>query len=284
MKKILFCFLMFPIAACVGQQKSFNVAVYGKGQPVILIPGYSGGSDVWKSTIDNLKLKYQLHVISLAGTAGIPPIDTPILKTTKNEIINYVKDNHLNKPVLIGNSPGGFLCLWMAGEEPGLFSKIICIDDLPIKLSMPGVLSTSNEIKNPAVYNTAVAARLINMPEKEFRDYLFKTTLNSVRDPAYAKLMAEEVAATDRKTLAYTIAEMTATDVRVFIANIDIPVLILTSNSGPKKMSEETSSEQYMLLRNKKILTPPVKHFILYDDPSWFREQVKNFLVNGLAD
>ena len=72
----------------------------------------------------HLKGNYQLHVLTLAGFAGVPPIDTPILKTVKNEIIKYVKENHLNKPVLIGHSLGAFMSLWVASEEPSLFSKV----------------------------------------------------------------------------------------------------------------------------------------------------------------
>lgn len=41
------------------QQKVFSVTVTGKGQPVILIPGFSYSGDVWKETVNHLKNKYQ---------------------------------------------------------------------------------------------------------------------------------------------------------------------------------------------------------------------------------
>ncbi|MBC7510822.1 MAG: hypothetical protein H7320_19065 [Ferruginibacter sp.] len=49
------------------QQKVFSVTVTGKGQPVILIPGFSCSGDVWKETVNHLKNKYQCHVLTLAG-------------------------------------------------------------------------------------------------------------------------------------------------------------------------------------------------------------------------
>ena len=116
---------MLAVTSSYCQQKSFKVEVSGKGQPVILIPGYGCSGEVWKETISSLKGNYQLHVLTLAGFAGVPPIDTPVLKTVKNDLIKYVKDNHLNKPVLIGHGLGGFMSLWAASEEPLLFSKIL---------------------------------------------------------------------------------------------------------------------------------------------------------------
>src|ERR1035437_1514142 len=100
MRKIFLFILMFTMVSAYCQQKAFKVEVYGKGQPIILIPGYSCSGDVWKETVDNLKGNYQLHVVTLAGFAGVRAINTPILKTVKNELIKYVVENHLNKPVL----------------------------------------------------------------------------------------------------------------------------------------------------------------------------------------
>jgi N-formylmaleamate deformylase len=285
MKKMFLSFLMFTIVGAYCQQKSFRIEVYGSGQPIILIPDYSCSGDVWKATVDNLKGKYQLHVLTLAGFAGVPPIDTPILKTVKNDLIKYVKDNHLNKPVLIGHSLGAFMSLWAASEEPSLFSKILCVDGVPFIPAMNNPSITAGEIKNAAAYNPeTAAARFKNVQEKEFEANQFKTALTLVSDSAHARLIAQWAAASDRKTLGYTFVEMSATDLRNEIAKITIPVLVLGSTFGTKEKSQKIFSEQFSLLPNKKIIIAPTKHFIMYDDPLWFREQVKNFLINGLAD
>jgi N-formylmaleamate deformylase len=274
MKKIFLSFLMFIMFGAYCQQKSFKVDVYGNGQPIILIPGYSCSGDVWRATVDNLKANYQLHVLTLAGFAGVPPIDTPILKSVRNGLIKYVKENHLNKPILIGHNLGAFISLWVASEEPALFSKIICVDGVPFISAM------SNRSINAEDRSTTSK----NIPEKEFNNNQFKTNFTMVSDSVHARLIAQWAAASDRKTLAYTFVEMTTTDLRNEIAKINIPVLVLGSTYGTKEASQKILNEQYTLLPNKKIILAPAKHFIMYDDPLWFREQVKNFLINGLAD
>jgi N-formylmaleamate deformylase len=285
MKKIFLSFLMLTIAGAYCQQKSFKVEVYGSGKPVILIPGYACSGDVWKATVDNLKSQYQLHVITLAGFAGVPPIDTPILKTVKSDLIKYVKDNHLDKPVLIGHSLGAFLSLWAASEEPDLFSKILCIDGLPFISAMSNSSISAEELRRDPVYNAEAAANHFkNMPEKEFEDNRYKAMLTLVSDTGHARLITQWSIASDRKTLGYTFIEMSTTDLRAEIAKINIPVMILGSTYGSKEASQKIFREQYSSLPNKKIIIAPTKHFIMYDDALWFREQVKNFLVNGLLD
>ena len=55
MKK-LFVIAMFSlilIESNAQQQTSFSVTVTGKGQPIILIPGFGCSGDVWKETVDH---------------------------------------------------------------------------------------------------------------------------------------------------------------------------------------------------------------------------------------
>ena len=267
------------------QQKAFKVDVYGTGQPIILIPGYACSGDVWKSTVDALKGKYQLHVLTLAGFAGVPPIDTPVLKTVKNELIQYVKENHLNKPVLIGHGLGAFMSLWAASEYPSLFSKILCVDGVP-HISPTNYPSTSLiDIKKEPAYNAeTIAYNFVNMPRKEFEANQFKAMRNMVKDSTRVRLITNWTAASDRKTLSSVYAEIGAIDLRNAISKINIPVLILGSNFRTKELSKKLFDDEYGNLANKLILIVPAKHFIMYDDPIWFREEVKNFLRNGLAN
>ena len=283
MKKIFFSFFMLAITTGYSQI-SFKAEVSGTGQPIILIPGYACSGDVWKETVNNLKSKYQLHVITIAGFAGVSPIDTPILATVKSDLVKYVKDNHLNKPVLIGHGMGAFLCLWAASTEPSLFSKILVVDGLPFISAINNPSATQQE-KNNTAYNAETSLNILrNMSQKKFEETQFKGALRLVNDSAHARLITRWSEESDRKTLAYTLAELSSTDLRSNLAKINIPVLVLGSTYGTKKASQKIFSEQFNMVPDKRIFIAPTKSFIMYDDPLWFGEQVKNFLLNGLAD
>ena len=275
---------MFTAFHSFCQQKAFKAEVYGNGQPIILIPDYACSGDLWKATVDNLKDRYQLHVITIGGFAGVLPIDTPILKTVKNELIKYVKENHLNQPVLIGHGLGAFMSLWMASEEPNLFSKILCVDGVPFLPAMTNPSLNEDQAKKYFNNGDNVINKLQNTPDKAFEETQFKSMLTMVSDSAHARLITKWSLESDRKTLGYTYVEMNTTDLRDDIAKIKIPVLILGSTYQTKEASLKTLNQQFSLLTNKTIIIAPTKHFIMYDDPLWFREQVKNFLINGLKN
>ncbi len=284
MKKIFLVILLFH-CSYIFSQKAFTVKVYGKGQPVILIPGYACSGDVWNETVNSLKGKYELHVITIAGFAGVPPIDTPILATVKKELIEYVKQKHLNQPVLIGHSLGAFMSLWVASEQPGLFSKILCVDGAPFVPAMTNASVTAEQVKsNPSFNPETMLDNFKKLSKTAFENSQFKVMQTMVRDTMQARLIAQWSAASDPTTLAYTYVEMCTTDLREKIANINVPVLIIGSTYGTKDMSQKLLSEQYKLLPHKSIIIAPTKHFVMYDDPTWFISQTKNFLVNGLTN
>ena len=285
MKKIFLSIIMLSVMNAYCQQRSFKVEVYGTGQPIILIPGYACSGDVWKSTVDVLKGKYQLHVLTIAGFAGVPPVDTPVLKTVKNELIQYVKQNHLNKPVLIGHGLGALMSLWAASEDPSLFSKILCVDGVPHISETKYSATCSIDIKKEPAYNAeTIAYNFVNMPEKEFETKEFKAMRNMVKDSTQARLITNWAVASNRKTLSSVYAEIGSIDLRNAISKINIPVLILGSNFKTKELSKKLYDDEFSDLANKLILIAPAKHFMIYDDPVWFHEEVKNFLRNGLAN
>lgn len=280
MKNVIFTILIVFLGfTSFAQQKSFDVKIIGKGKPVVLIPGYSCGGDVWKETADHLKNKYQLHILTLAGYAGTKPIDSPILQTVHNEIIAYVKTNKLNKPIVIGHSLGAFMGLWLSSSEPDLFGKLICVDGVPFISALTNPDITADSLKDDPRYNLeAVINNFKAIPNEGYVDYMTKAMLYQVQDSTRARQIAEWSYASDRRTLGATIIEMSLTDLRKDIARIKSPVLVLTSLFNTKENSTKIYNQQYAALPNKTIKVADSKHFIMYDQPEWFYTEIDTFL------
>jgi len=142
--KILFLLPALLISFWLPAQKtgafySFGVKVFGKGKPMILIPGLKGdGAETYATTIKHYESHYKCYVITLAGFAGQPASDrdSDLLMGQRDELIEYVKQQHLNKPVLVGFSFGGVLALWMACTAPDLFGKLIDIDGVTFEAAI----------------------------------------------------------------------------------------------------------------------------------------------------
>jgi len=282
MKNVIFSLTLLLVSTFTFAQQpsAFEVKVTGKGQPIILIPGYSCSGEVWNETVDHLKNNYELHVLTLAGFGTAKPIeDEEILKTVRNQIIQYVKDKKLKKPMLIGHSLGAFMTLWLQSTTPDLFGKGICVDGVPFVSALSNPAATVESLKsNPQFNKETVINNFKSIPTEGYVANMTKAMLYQVSDSIHAKRIAEWSFESDRKTLGSTIIEMSLTDLRKDIANIKSPILVLASLFGNKETSEKVYNEQYAELKNKTIKVADSKHFIMYDQPQWFYNEIDAFL------
>ncbi|GLB50055.1 alpha/beta fold hydrolase [Neptunitalea lumnitzerae] len=280
MKTISFLLLAFLVSIVANAQYSFNVQVSGKGAPVLLIPGYSCSGEVWNETVDHLKDSYECHVLTLPGYAGVAPIESSnILETVKNDILTYVSDKKLNKPMLIGHSLGAFMSMWLSSEAPDTFGKVVCVDGVPFISAMTNPMVTEESIKNNPMFDKAtIIERYKQTPDEGYVENMTTAMLQQVSDSVHAKQVAIWSFKSDRATLGSTMVEMSLTDLRDDIVKVKQPVLILASTFMTKENSLRIYNEQYKLLPNKRIEVADSKHFIMYDATTWFFNQIDAFL------
>ena len=280
MKTFILSLTFFFIAALsTATPKAFEVKVIGKGQPIIMIPGYSCSGSVWNETAEHLKNNYELHILTIAGYAGVAPIDGPVLSTVRDQIIRYVKDNKLKKPMLIGHSLGAFMSLYVSAAEPDLFGRIVCVDGVPFISALNNPEVTVDDIKDTPQYNMdAAIANFKAIPNEGYIDYMTKAMLYQVADTTRAKQIAEWSFNSDRATLGRTLVELSLTDIRKDIAVVKAPVLVLASLFGTADVSEKIYNQQYAAVTNKTIKVANSKHFIMYDAPQWFYAELDSFL------
>lgn len=261
------------------QSKAFKVEIFGKGAPIILIPGFSCSGDVWKETVAHLKDRYECHVLTIAGFAGVAPIDTPILATVKNEIIRYVQSKRLVKPVIIGHSLGSFMGLWVSSTAPGLFGKLICVDGMPFLSALSDSNANASLLKKSPMYDPAAAVKSFErLPDSGFIDNTAKALFWQVNDTARAREIATWQYRSNRRTLGLALIELATTDLRKDIARITSQVLVLGSIYETREKSYELINQQFRNLPEAVIHVANSKHFIMYDQPEWFYNELDKFL------
>ncbi|RYF91181.1 MAG: alpha/beta hydrolase [Chitinophagaceae bacterium] len=278
--KLFTALFLCAITLCAqAQTKAFKVEVTGKGQPIILIPGYSCSGDVWKETVAHLQGRYECHVLTIAGYAGVPAVDTPMLATVKNELIRYVQQKKLVKPIIIGHSLGSFMGLWVSSTAPQLFGKLVCVDGMPFLSSLSDPNANADSLKKNPMYNAeAVARNFERLPDSGFIDNTARALRSQVNDTARARQIATWQYLSNRRSLGYSIVELATTDLRQAIAHITSPVLVLGSIYQTKERSMELIQQQFKHLPTATIRVADSKHFIMYDVPDWFYKELDAFL------
>lgn len=292
-KKItaLVCLILFTLSLCADAQpesKSISVKITGDKQStnVLLIPGLSSPGDVWDSTVNALADDYRFHVVSLPGFAGKDPIetDTPFIEAMAEEIVNYIKDKNLEKPVLAGHSLGGFLSLYIGIHHPDLPAKIISVDGVPFLPAMTNPFMT--EESAGAMANN-MRNQLLQMTNDQRLAQQQQVIATMVTDPEKQKTTVEWSMQSDVKTVADAVHYLYSNDLRDDLSRIKVPVLVFGAwkayeNYGvTKQMSLDMYSRQFSKLDDVTIeIGDSGKHFLMWDDPELITSNFNKFLSN----
>lgn len=137
-------------ASAQSPHPSFAVTVTGHGPAIVLIPGLLSTGEVWETTVERYKDRYTLHVLTLAGFGGPPPIGAPFLSRVRDELIGYlrgVRIERIDKPILVGHSLGGFLALWVAATAPDLVGAVVAVDGVPFLPALANPAATADGAK-----------------------------------------------------------------------------------------------------------------------------------------
>jgi pimeloyl-ACP methyl ester carboxylesterase len=268
-------------ASAAASHPAFNVEVHGSGQPIILIPGLASPGAVWEDSVKHFCGQRQCHVLSLAGFAGVPAVQGPLIADVEQQLSDYIKANKLDKPIIMGHSLGAFIGLKLAADHPDQVNRLVVVDTLPAigARAIPSI--TAQQLKE---MGESLRDQMLKQSLAEATERMKFNISTMVTDPATADRLLAWGMKSDRTTVANALYEMTADDMRDNIARIQAPTLVLGSwiaykQYGPREMFEGVYRSQFAKLPNVTIaLSDTAKHFIMYDDPAWMYANVDKFL------
>lgn len=253
---------------------SFDVKVSGKGkESIVFIPGFGCSSEVWNETKINYEKDFTCYTLTMAGFAGISPNENPTFKNWEKEIADFIKQNKINKPILIGHSMGGGLGMAIAADYPQLISKLVIVDALPC---LSAVWNTSFKSKENNDCSDVVN-KMMAESDEQFYQMQKMMIPQLLTDTSKQDLVVNWTIKSDRKTFAEMYCDFSNTDLRKKIADIKCPTLVLLeANFANIKPS---ISEQYKNLKTAQIeYATKGLHFIMYDDKDWYDNELKNFI------
>ncbi|MEJ5050518.1 alpha/beta hydrolase [Chryseobacterium culicis] len=280
MKKFTFLLIimLFFLAVCniFGQETTypFEVKKTGKGnQSLIFIPGFASSGDVWNETTARFEKNFTCYTLTMAGFAGAQPQADASFKDWEKGIAAYIKNNKIDKPIIIGHSMGGGLALAIAADYPELVGKIVIVDTLPCLAAMADPNFTSKENNDC----TPVITQLTAMNDEQFRKMQTQAMPHLLADSSMQETVISWSMKSDRKTFAKMYCDFSNTDLREKIKNIQCPSLILLESFFVNL--KPTIEGQYKNLKNANMqYASKGLHFIMYDDKDWYFNQLTHFL------
>ena len=261
------------------EKQPIHVQVIGKGKPVMLIPGFTVPGESWTTIVNQLEKNHECHIVTLAGFGGTTPIAFPWLPKVNEALENYIDQQQLNNLIIIGHSLGGTIATWLASRENNNISEIILVDALPAT----GALMIPNFNPDDLAYDNPYNKQQLALNTEEFeqmatgmaqRMSLNATTQHSIKD---WMILA------DRKTYVYGYTDYLKLDLRNNLKDITIPVTIIAAEKPfGKEMVTQTYKNQYAnLAKYELIIANDSAHFVMFDQPEWFMEQIQQILASN---
>ncbi len=277
-------------AVRAAETNTFTVRVTGGGRPMILIPGLACPGEVWDATVAHFADRFECHVLSLAGFAGASAATTeePLLATVRADLARYIRDEKLDRPVIVGHSLGGFLALDLAARNPELPGALVLIDSLPFFMGVMRPGATAAEARQAADGMVGAFSRM----DAEAYAGMIRGGPNGSTMAASAADLDRIIAwglASDPATMAKAMTEMCVADLRPELARIRVPALALAAWVGYAPYSshefiEQTYRAQYAALAGARIeITDTARHFIMLDEPDWTFARIEAFLAATAA-
>ena len=284
MKRLSLISLLVLLAAAA-QAAPFTVRVEGEGTPMIFIPGLSSSGHVWDGTCAHFAARYQCHILTLAGFAGVEPGKEPLLPAARRELAKYIRDQRLGRPVIIGHSLGGFLALWLAATEPDVTGPVISIDGVPYLAAIMAPGATPEEV---AARAESMRAFIASQTAEQFASQTEASLSMMITRKEDVERVARSAKQSDPITVAEALRFMLTTDVRPLLKRIQSPVLLIQPAQGMPEAMIEPARKMYEaqlegVVRRNVVQAPNARHFAMLDDPRFVFATIESFLAESQA-
>jgi pimeloyl-ACP methyl ester carboxylesterase len=266
---------------------AFQVKSTGHGPAIIMIPGLASSGSTWDATAAHLGDRYRCIQLTLAGFTGAAPIASPLLTTARDQIAQYIRDNHLERPVIMGHSLGGTIALDLAAQYPKLVGPVVIVDSLPF---MAGAWFRVDTLAaaQPAIDQMKAYMQGMTPEQWQATTRTGASTNSMATSEKDQKTLIEWGLASDQKTVTNAMIDLVGVDLRPELGKIETPVLVIGTWIGLKNYgaTEEAVTgvfkQQYVGVKHLRfVMAQQARHFVMWDDPSWFNTQVDAFLADG---
>ena len=225
-------------------------AIYGHGEPVILLHGGLANSNYWGNQVRALAEHYQVIVMDSRGHGRSSNNNTPYSYDTMTEdVIGLMDFLQIKQAAIVGWSDGGIIGINMAIHHPERITKLFAYG---ANSNPDGVRDTSaTQVFKAYVARAEQEYQQLSPTPKNYQDFFNQIQKMSETQPNITKAQ---------------------------LNSIKIPTWIVAGDrdEGIKRENTEFMAEQ--IPNAGLLILPQVSHFAFLQDPEQFNHELLNFL------
>lgn len=101
---------------------------YGEGPPLIVLHGLFGLSDNWVTIARRISANYKVYIPDQRNHGQSPHAETFNYYALADDLMEFMDEHDIEKPVLMGHSMGGKVAMNFALEYPDNVDKLVVVD------------------------------------------------------------------------------------------------------------------------------------------------------------
>jgi pimeloyl-ACP methyl ester carboxylesterase len=226
-------------------------AVYGEGEPVLLIHGGLGHADIWANQVIDLMRDHKVIVADSRGhgrsTRDEQPYGYDLMASDYLALLDHLK---IDRTALVGWSDGGIIGLDIAMKHPERLTKLFA-----------HAANSTVEGLTPTVGTDPVFGAYIEKMGGEYQR-LSKT-------PGEYDAFLAQISRMWESEPAWTDAELAA---------ITVPTAIVLGDHDEAITREHTEYLAKTIPGAKLVVLPDASHFAMLQDPAGYTKAVRDFI------
>lgn len=228
-----------------------HVEKMGSGPiPVILIPNQEGWS-LYKSFMEKNRDKFTFYAVTLPGYGGTPPPPRPermdLAKLSwwsnaEQAVVNLIKDEKINKPIVVGTMYGAYLAARLALDHPDKVRGAVLINGLVYANQQQTLAERHRQARlGIAAFPSAEMIPWSRRPPAaavkkaiEANPQALAQIQNWAKDPETAKSLVVEATVNNHPASARYGSELVTTDLTDDLKDLKVPMLVIPALSDPE--------------------------------------------------
>ncbi|MFA0961984.1 alpha/beta fold hydrolase [Roseivirga sp. BDSF3-8] len=244
----------------------------GEGKPLVIFHGLFGSSDNWVTVGRELAKTFQVYLVDMRNHGDSPHQDVHTYESMAEDILQFLDDQKLERPFIIGHSMGGKAAMNFAVRHPDRFEKLIIVDIAPKaypvhhRTILDGLMGI--DVANLESRQEADKQLAKSIPEKPVRQFLLKN-LDRDKEGEYSWKLNLAALDANLETIGAGMEEHYTTDK---------PVLFIRGEKS-NYIQDQDSIAIVALFPNSSIETiKGAGHWVHAEKPQEFVELVTGFI------
>ena len=281
-KQILSAAIIGAVMAGPVKAEEFAFSASGHGKDVVFVPGLGASAEVMEDVAGAMD-DVRWHFLSIPGFAGRAPSENlgeAPLAATAAAVSDYIAEQDLQCPILMGHSVGALVGVLIAAEARQKLCGLVVMDAPP---ALGAVMAQNAPDQTVEALVASIARPVADFSPSQFADWAKQMADSWGGQASTRETVAAMVAASDQATVSDVFAQALTTDVTPILAQVAIPTLVLFTTPQGAGLTDEMIDGFYRsayagLTKGHFRHIPDAGHFLMVDQPAETAAAIAEFL------